>query len=432
MYIIFMKKYKIILNIFIIISLLFLGPGLLGQESKFIPRVFYKFLNHPIKDDFSKSGVKIFLQVPYNDLTFLKNDDYYTAAYEVNIIVRDEEKSILDKTFENSFSVIEFEETNSDLLFSYWDNSLELIPKKYEIEIIFKDKNSGNTSKGKIQKEMKQFDKNSINLSDLIFLHRIAFLPNDVVKLIPAPENNISIDGEKFYAYFEMYLPNESDDINIKFNVFDELDDHKLIKSGIISLKNKKNYEYFYTDLKNLNLEMGRYTIAYQIEQSDEKVKTNSSFSVGWEGLPISIDDFDKAVDQLKYIASRKETNAIKKAKGKEKLNAFKEFWSKRDSKPDTKINEKMVEYYKRINFATKSFSSSRKATGWMTDRGYIYVIMGGPDEIYRQESDTYGPPYETWYYYMKNRQYTFIDETGFGDFTLIITIYYEDSDMLN
>ena len=67
-----------------------------------------------------------------------------------------------------------------------------------------------------------------------------------------------------------------------------------------------------------------------------------------------------------------------------------------------------------------------------MTDRGYIYVIMGGPDEIYRQESDTYGPPYETWYYYMKNRQYTFIDETGFGDFTLISTIYYEDSDMLN
>jgi len=228
-----------------------------------------------------------------------------------------------------------------------------------------------------------------------------------------------------------MYLPEKDKELNIRYNIFDELDDKKLVKQGVMSFKNKKNHEFFYTNIKNFDLEMGRYIIAFQLENNGTKTISNTSFTVGWEGLPESIEDFDKAIDQLKYIASKKEIKKIKQDEGHKKLEAFKEFWKKRDPKPDTKINEKMIEYYRRINFALNSFSSSRKSDGWMTDRGYIYVIMGGPDEIYRQQFDTYGNPYETWYYYMKKRSYTFIDETGFGDFTLVSPIYYEDSDML-
>ena len=93
-----------------------------------------------------------------------------------------------------------------------------------------------------------------------------------------------------------------------------------------------------------------------------------------------------------------------------------------------------MIEYYRRISFAIKSFSSSRRPDGWMTDRGYIYVIMGQPDDTYRQSLDSppFNRPYELWYYYHRNRTYTFVDETGFGDYILISPIYYEDSDMLN
>jgi len=434
MYLMIKKFYKNLLMIYIVISLFFLHTEVLKSESEFAPKVYYHFFNYPVKDDFSKSGLRIFLEVPYNDLLFIKNEDYFESTSEVNIVLWDGDNLILDKSFENSFSVVEFEETESDSVFYLWENSFEINPKKYEIEIIFTDKNSGNISKGKMPLEVKKFNDNTVNISNLLFLNRIEFLPNNIVKLFPVSVKNIAVNEKNFYVYFEMYMPDENKELSIKFNVLDELsNDTTLVKRGSISLKKNKKYDYFYTDLKDLDLEMGRYIIVYQIEQDENIDKTTASFSVGWGGLPELVKDFDKAVDQMKYIASGNEIEEIKKKKGYEKFEAFKEFWDKKDPSPGVKGNEKMIEYYRRISFAIKSFSSSRRPDGWMTDRGYIYVIMGAPDNTYKQTFESYGsPPYEIWYYYHRNRTYTFIDETGFGDFILISPIYYEDSDMLN
>ena len=129
----------------------------------------------------------------------------------------------------------------------------------------------------------------------------------------------------------------------------------------------------------------------------------------------------------------KKEMNKIKEAKGNEKLEAFKEFWAGRKPKPFIDTNAKMREYYRRVDYATRNFPAPIIPDSWMTDRGYIYVIMGEPDDIYRQMFDTGGNrPYEIWYYYSKNRTYLFVDKTWFGDYVLASTIYYEDSDMLN
>ena len=128
-------KHKYLL--FIITLLLFLPGDTLSQsDSEFTPRVFYSFVNYPIIDDFSMGGLKVFLQVRYSDLTFVKSDDYFTSKCEINMIFRDEDKEIvLDKSFEKSFSVLEYDETVSDSLYFLFEQSFELAPQKYDIEI---------------------------------------------------------------------------------------------------------------------------------------------------------------------------------------------------------------------------------------------------------------------------------------------------------
>jgi len=428
---------KYLIMYFFILSFFLSNTVILKSEEKFVPKVYYHFFNHPPKEDYNKSDLRIFLQVPHSDLSFIKNENSFTSTYEVNVIVWEDKNFVFDKSFENSFSVVAYEETVSDSLFSLCEYSLELEPKKYEIEILFKDKNSGNTSKGKLPVELKRFNNNTVNISDVIFLNRIEFLPNNVVKLIPAPINNISMNEKSFYAYFEMYVPSIDEELTIKYNVFDQLSDNeKIVKVGSISTTNKKKSDFFYTNLSELNLDMGRYLIAYQIEQDGNNSKVSIPFTVGWEGLPEAINDFDEAVDQMKYIASKQDIKKIKDKKGFEKFKAFKEFWDKKDPSPGINGNEKMIEYYRRIRYALRTFTSSRISKGWLTDRGYIFVLMGEPDEFYRQTFESsavppYNRPYEIWYYYEKRRNYVFIDETGFGDFTLISPIYYEDSDML-
>jgi hypothetical protein len=55
---------------------------------------------------------------------------------------------------------------------------------------------------------------------------------------------------------------------------------------------------------------------------------------------------------------------------------------------------------------------------------GMVYVIFGEPSNIERHPYDMDQKPYEIWDYYDINRQFVFLDNTGFGDYRLITPIW--------
>jgi hypothetical protein len=55
---------------------------------------------------------------------------------------------------------------------------------------------------------------------------------------------------------------------------------------------------------------------------------------------------------------------------------------------------------------------------------GMIYILFGPPDDMQRSFGQNSRYTYETWYYYSINRDFSFFDENGFGDFKLT-TPYY-------
>lgn len=78
-----------------------------------------------------------------------------------------------------------------------------------------------------------------------------------------------------------------------------------------------------------------------------------------------------------------------------------------------------MLEYYRRIDHANRNFEAYRRE-GWQTDMGMVYVSLGPPDYIDRHPFAVDSKPYEVWDYYNLNRQFVFIDYTGFGDYRLV------------
>ncbi|MDP3581631.1 MAG: GWxTD domain-containing protein, partial [Ignavibacteria bacterium] len=53
-------------------------------------------------------------------------------------------------------------------------------------------------------------------------------------------------------------------------------------------------------------------------------------------------------------------------------------------------------------------------------DMGMIYITFGPPSNVERHPLDSDAKPYEIWDYYEINRSFTFVDETGFGNYRLI------------
>ncbi len=139
--------------------------------------------------------------------------------------------------------------------------------------------------------------------------------------------------------------------------------------------------------------------------------------------MPRLVKDMDLAIDQLRYIAKDDEFSILKDAQTTDEKQArFIEFWKKRDPNPSTPRNEKMEEFYARVEYSNKHFSHYLE--GWRTDMGMIYIIFGPPNNVDRHPFEVDSKPYEIWSYYDLNYSIVFVDETGFGDYRLTTPIW--------
>ena len=93
-----------------------------------------------------------------------------------------------------------------------------------------------------------------------------------------------------------------------------------------------------------------------------------------------------------------------------------------KDPSPKTDVNEVLIEYYRRIAYANDHFESYYD--GWRTDMGMIYVTLGPPNYVERHPFEYDSKPYEIWSYYDINREFIFVDQTGFGDYRLYQPVY--------
>jgi GWxTD domain-containing protein len=143
------------------------------------------------------------------------------------------------------------------------------------------------------------------------------------------------------------------------------------------------------------------------------------------KNIPTSITNIDKATEELLYIAKGSEMDFIREAATpEEKQRRFLDFWAKYNPHPKDETNELMDEYYARVDYANNHFQGYLE--GWKTDRGMIFIRFGPPHDVERHPFDADNKPYEIWYYYTENREFIFVDETGFGDYRL----RYPDTDL--
>lgn len=149
--------------------------------------------------------------------------------------------------------------------------------------------------------------------------------------------------------------------------------------------------------------------------------RQRAEFAVYWSVESLMDQDYETLVEQISYIASRKEVDELKKAETvEERRTAFNEFWNKLDPTPGSTTNEIKTEFYRRVRVANESFGHMTRE-GWKTDRGRIYISHGEPDEIDDYPYSLSSVPYQEWHYYRDGiyRKFTFVDLNLDGDYRL-------------
>lgn len=179
-------------------------------------------------------------------------------------------------------------------------------------------------------------------------------------------------------------------------------------------IKGEGGLTYGYVTIPASSFDNAAYTLL--IKDAEDKPLARKFFKSYWPDMPASLYNLDIAINNLKFIVGEKELDKLRDGNDKEKKEKFDRFWASKDPTPDTVYNELMAEYYRRIDYAFKTFGSTENPMGHENDQGKIYIKFGPPDTKKRL-FPTDDKVREIWTY--GNRTFVFETGSGFGDFVL-------------
>jgi GWxTD domain-containing protein len=371
-----------------------------------------------------KSRLDVYVQVPHEEIRFMKDNDRYLGRYELALTIMTPAKEpVHEQTWTVDVPVTDFVQTTQRRLYSLTHRTIDISPGNYLLTLQLRDEESKKTSQIKKSILVTDFAKDSLTLSDIMLVNRLT-TNGEKRSIVPIITGNISHTSEGFYIFVELYTHQPIDSVDMVWKIFDPKKNEVAGHAQREALTGAKTQVFARID--SAGLRMGTYVLTVEATGSMTvdgkpvvcKGVTSRTFNIRASDLPGVITDLDKAIDQLIYIARDTEMRYIQEATTEEdKRRRFLEFWEKRDSDPQTPRNELMEEYYSRVAYANQNYSHYLE--GWRTDMGMIFIRFGTPDNVERHPFEYNVKPYEIWYYYQLNRQFIFVDETGFGDFRL-------------
>lgn len=178
--------------------------------------------------------------------------------------------------------------------------------------------------------------------------------------------------------------------------------------------KTNNGYTYAVINVPNSEFENSLYRV--NVKNSSGDIIARDNFRSKWKDMPASLLNLNTAIEMLRFIADEETIRKIDSGTSREREKKFRSFWKERDPTPNTEFNELMAEYYQRIDYAYKNYSTEN-TIGYNSDRGEVYIKYGPPKDINRKFPKD-GATKEVWTY--PNRQFIFEAITGFGDFKLI------------
>jgi GWxTD domain-containing protein len=428
------------MRFFITIAALFLAPFMFAQAQEG-PGITDELIQQPFWVDyapfrlsgFDSVNVEVYYKIYSSPLSFQKSGEKFRAQYVVDIIVGKKSKQVTGKSNEGEIFADNYEESISRDDFIINKISFNLSPDNYQLVAHLRDPSSGELTRPvKIELKLKDFLKELPDISGLEFVREATAVSRDSqfvrsnLRIIPSVTRIYGDEEPQLIFYYDIYnSPDFKGDYTathkIKYNEKTILTDTSMFPADgpVTSHLEKISIE---------ELMAGEYELDLTVRSPghDLEIKRSAEFKIGWSALGLVKNDFETAVEQLRYVATSDEMKKLQAAPESERLSRWNEYWKSQDPTPGTNENEKKDEYYKRLRYADLNFGHFGR-DGWKTDMGMVYVTYGPPDEIERHPFDIDAKPFQIWYYYTLKRVFRFVDINGYGEYELL---YPYDGDL--
>ena len=381
------------------------------------------YFDYMVIPDGEKNECVISYKIPFNQLVFTTENKVYKASVSLSFEIKGEngiervfdEREITTKSYENVFSSVKFIEgvVKTELrpgkysILPYIEiHNTNISSPLFESEIVIEKKTEDFINPFVVEeKSVKCEDGEAYKFEN--FRGNLVFTNNPVSLLFPVRNcgvNSLKVkilqNNNEVFSGTAEYIHSNEIDIQICNN------------SVVIPKKNKGSYKIFKLNNFNSNIDEG----SLSIEVQTDTIKKVFNLTSEWIEKPRSLRNLKLAVKSLRIIGEEANFNDNY---DDDSYPDLKKFWEKYDPTPKTKFNELMEEFYQRVDYGMKEFSTLKNFDGAFTDRGEVYVKYGKPDEIDRNYNKR-NEIIETWTYSEPDKVFIFRDVTGTGNFKII------------
>lgn len=405
-----------------LVAVLFLPSVLMAQSQ--MDHLQVRAVNY--KTETTKGRLDLFTEIPYTRLTFEGSPDGFVARYQVKTELSELDPDgrprniVASPIWDKTVTVAIYANTVAQELSDLSTYSVRLNPGSYLISVTLTDLTSSATYFQEITARHRDFTQ-ATTLSDVVLLAGY-----DPERQSILPYVSTDVDARDLQIYYEIYtqqaqtllvsqtLKPQSGTPALRFPL-----------SWTDTLRIDTGRHQQIAQIPASNLEFGRYDLTVTLKTLSGDLLDESRYpvSIRWNSLNTYLNNLGQAIEQLAYIARGDELRALRNAPSdSERKKRFEAFWQKRDPTPETVRNEALEEHYYRIDYSNRNFG--QQLPGWQSDRGQVFVLHGHPDDIERQTFSYNNKPWEVWYFFRVGRQFMFIDQTGFGDFELVLPVW--------
>lgn len=375
----------------------------------------------------TKSRVDIYVEVPFSKMEFKRSKtdkSAFVTKFDLTIDVVDNVGAVVYNNV--SKEEITTRETGQQYL---TDNSqiltrnLFLPPGDYKVKVSMYEQSSKNRAEDEKSITVRDFAASPFSISDVMIVSKMT---SETGKKVITPDVARNVGAmDTFYLFYYVYKAGEEPEaINVSYRIIDQENKEVYAKNEIIDVTSPSFQNQVFVPVPTDKLSYGKFTLEISAASGQYNATEKAYFENVNPDFPFAFKDIDKLISQLRYIAKDDEIDYMENGKNEyEKQKRFISFWEKKDPSPNTKRNEVMQEYYRRIRAADKLFSTTY-TEGWKTDMGMVFIIYGQPDNVDRHPYEMDTKPYEVWDYYTQNKQFVFVDNNGFGDYRLVTPIW--------
>jgi GWxTD domain-containing protein len=145
-------------------------------------------------------------------------------------------------------------------------------------------------------------------------------------------------------------------------------------------------------------------------------------------GNDIPLLTYEELMNQLRYYVSPERLRNLRDTPLEERGQAWAAFLRASDPAPSTPEHEGLQTYFARLQQAAIRFRDDGSSRGgWLSDRARVYVVLGEPDQLFEQTSNTalsrtsiaQRGRIQFWEFSQYRVRLAFFDETGTGRWRL-------------